>query len=211
MHVSKCAVCAVLMICGCGGGPSRVPAPSLRPAAAAQEAFRLYDKDGDGFLDPTELDASPALKKAVNAKASATSASFPIDQDQDKKLSLQELTTRLEGMVTSRVGRMTVACAVVRGNQPLPGVDVRFIPEPFMGSAIRPAQGKTDETGVARVAVEGEEGMTFGFYRVELSRKNAGGRELIPARYNAETELGQEVSVLAPEIRDGVVVFRIGS
>lgn len=200
-----------LALFGCTRTPSRIQAPALDPAAASKKAFELFDDNQDGFLDEEELGDSPSLKKAVFSKGVFSRPVGLIDENQDKKLSLDELTNRLKGMSTSRVGRMTVACSVARGNQRLSGVEVKFIPEPFMGDSFPTATGTTDVGGLARVAISEGEGMAFGFYRVELSRKNKAGKETIPARFNTETELGQEVSILAPEIREGVIVFQIAN
>jgi hypothetical protein len=41
-------------------------------------------------------------------------------------------------------------------------------------------------------------GVPYGFYRIQVSRKDAEGKETIPARYNSETTLGQEVGPRTP-------------
>jgi len=52
----------------------------------------------------------------------------------------------------------------------------------------------------------GYPGLYLGFYRVRVS-KNKGGKELIPAKYNTETELGAEI---ADDIADcGMIEFNL--
>jgi hypothetical protein len=77
----------------------------------------------------------------------------------------------------------------------LEGATVTLIPEKFLGDAVKPASGVTDGLGVANLATAGAEvpGVACGMYRVEVSKKNAVGRETIPTRYNQETILGVEV------------------
>jgi len=76
---------------------------------------------------------------------------------------------------------------------------VTFIPEKFMGTAVKPGTGTTDTNGkvMPTVADAPSAGMNLGFYKVEVSLKDTAGKETLPARYNSQTTLGQEV---APDV-----------
>ena len=182
-------------LCGCFGGPDRVKAPKWDPKSAAQGALDLYDKNGDGYLAADELAACPALGKSLPL----------IDADPDGRLSADEIAARIERYQKGRIGRMTVACMVLMGGQGVPGATVTFEPEPFLADVIQPAQGVTNNIGQARLAMEGSSPptMTEGLYKVRISR-SSGGRETIPARYNSQTTLGQEIALELPELSTGI-------
>src|SRR5262249_473524 len=78
----------------------------------------------------------------------------------------------------------------------LEGALVTYVPEKFLGSSIKQASGVSDAAGLVQLVVEGEKipGAQPGFYRVQGSKKNAKGEEIIPGRYNKESTLGTEVS-----------------
>ena len=134
---------AVALCVGCGG-PARVEAPELDSKAAASEAMALYDQDGDGQLTDSELKASGAL---LGAKAE-------IDEDEDGIITEAEIESRIDYFVQGRDGRISLACYVVKGNTPVRGADVRFVPEPFMADMIEGAMGTTNEGGMAIVNMD---------------------------------------------------------
>jgi EF hand len=180
------ALCAALAA-GCSGGPKGPPAPKIVPEEAARQALADYDANKDGALDAKELEASPALKGAVAA----------IDQNGDGRLTADEIAARLTRF--QKAGMMTpLSCEVSLDGEPLAGARVTLVPEKFLGPEVQPAAGTTNAAGSAELTVEGlPPGMVhLGYFRVEVSRKGDGGRELIPPRYNAKTVLGCEV---APE------------
>ena len=53
-------------------------------------------------------------------------------------------------------------------------------------------------------------GLQLGFYRVRVS-KQANGKEMIPAKYNTETTLGQQVAPDDPALMGGDIPFRLNS
>ena len=74
------------------------------------------------------------------------------------------------------------------------------MPEKFLGPNLQPATGTTGEQGLAMLSVAKDKlpnpnysGVHVGLYRIEVSKQN-GGSETIPARYNVNTQLGQEVA-----------------
>jgi hypothetical protein len=53
-------------------------------------------------------------------------------------------------------------------------------------------------------------GVHFGLYKVRIS-KLSNGQETLPARYNTETELGQEVSYDDPSMANNSMGFMLKS
>src|SRR5262249_28677062 len=128
----------------------------------------------------------------------------------DGKLSLQEIAERLSTFYqSSTVAQRSLGCQVLYDGNPLAGAQVTFVPEKFLGPAVKQASGKTDANGQAAIQIEGgaDPGVHLGYYRVEVSRKDAAGKETLPARYNTQTTLGQEV---APDDRSGMITIRLG-
>jgi hypothetical protein len=175
---------------GCGSGsPPRVVADKPDPQAG-QRAIEMYGNK-DGFLDAKGLEKVPGLKAAIRQ----------VDLDKNGKISASEISARIESWSTSKVGRQGLTCAVTHNGQPLVGADVKFVPEKFLGDGMRTYEGTTDNNGAAHLCLAGtpERGVSPGFYRVEITKAG----EPIPAKYNAETQLGQEVARDAAGIEGG--------
>jgi len=201
---------AFALAVGCSeGAGSRVPTPSLSSTGAAKEALAEYDTNRDGYLDAKELEQCPSLKKALKS----------MDTDKDGRLSGSEIAERLTLHQESGVGLISATCQVRLDGRPLPGATVTFVPEKFLGTAIKPASGVSDASGF--VLLQAEEaagpGVQPGFYRVQVSKKNAKGEETIPAKYNTKTILGEEVSPVMRNKRaiepdgDDDMIFRLTS
>ena len=97
----------------------------------------------------------------------------------------------------------------MRKGKGLDGEDAKFVPEKFLGLGDDPkwiASGKTDQNGMvdAQCADQRQAGvLCWAFprlYRVEVTKQ---GLE-IPAKYNTETILGQEVANDAAGIMEGI-------
>jgi len=179
-----------LAIAGCSRRPSRIEAPRLNPEDLAARAIERYDTSGDGNLSGDEL--SPALR------AFARTA----DRDKDGVLTRAEIAERLAACVASKVGLQQWGGAVLLDNRPLAGAAVSFIPDPLLEGIVEPATGQADARGFVDMRIEGSRvpGVRPGFYRVEVSKKDAAGREILPDRYNTKSELGQEVG---PDVSRG--------
>ena len=67
----------------------------------------------------------------------------------------------------------------------------------FLGGAVKPASGVTDNHGQAHPRIEGSSlpGCNLGIYRVKIT-KSEGGKEIVPPQYNSKTELGLEVGTV---------------
>jgi hypothetical protein len=172
---------AALLAAGCSGnGAGDSP---VSPGDAGNQALAEYDANKDGGLDAKELEACPALQGGLKRA----------DKNADGRLTADEIADRLaffqQGM------QMDVLVEVALDGRPLGGATVTLVPEKFMGSAVKPASVVTDEAGTGMPRTEGADGQPIapGYYRVQVS-KTVQGRELIPAKYNAQTVLGQEVA-----------------
>lgn len=182
-----CFLCCgiVLATGGCTSNPP-VAVPQYSAAGVAQEMLNQYDKDKDGQLDPAEAGTCPALKQSFAS----------IDSNKNQRLEADELKRRLQEILDSNTGLMSVSCQVSRDGQPLQGATVRFIPEACFGDAIKGATGVSDAEGRVQLQVEGSGLAGYvppGFFRIEVSLKDAAGQETISATYNTKTILGAEV------------------
>ncbi len=185
---------AVLAGFGCWDrGPSRVYPPGI-DSAAASKALQEFDTNKDGFIDGAELDKVPGLKAALKE----------VDTNKDGKISADEINARIGAWKDSKLGRMPVSCRVTHNGQPLAGATVSFEPEKFLGDQLTVGSGTTNAAGMAKITAvwkEGLPGVGPGFYRVKVTKTG----ENIPAKYNTETTLGQEVANDAHGIREGII------
>jgi hypothetical protein len=190
------ACATVLLLTGCNSGPSRIKPPSIDADDAAAEAMELYDKDGDGSIAGAELDAVPGIKAAMET----------IDADKDGKATEDEIVQRIEAWQATNIGVMASKATFTLDGRPLEGAQITFEPESFLGDDIKPAFGEA-LSGTAMVTIPKEQrpttdtppGLQPGLYRVRVSKK-VNGQETIPAKYNAETTLGQQISPDDPAI-----------
>ena len=180
---------------GCSRGPGRLHPPSISASSAGSAAIEMYDIDKDGKISGAELDKCPALKAAL----------AQIDTSGKGAITADMITERIKAWQNSKLGRMSLSCTVLRNGRPLPDAEVRFVPEKYLGENVKMAQGKTDRNGVAMISVETIDrsdppGVAPGLYRIEIAKAG----ENIPAKYNTETTLGQEVALDAAGIREGI-------
>ena len=197
------AFCLLAVVCVClgvlaGGGCSRVYPPAIDASAAGKLAIEQYDADGDGLIKGAELNKAPALKAAIKN----------LDTDGDGGLSAEEITARINEWQKDKVGKISLTCTVTRRGQPLRQATVKFVPEKFLGDEIQTATGETDEFGIAVLSVpldpnipDDLPGVAPGLYRVEITKQGAD----IPAIYNTQTILGQEVADDSAALRRGIV------
>jgi hypothetical protein len=180
---------AMLLVAGCSGKPSRVH-PDAIAADAPQKAMELYDTDRDGFIDGAELDKVPGLKAALKQ----------VDTNGDGKISAEEIAARIQLWKDSKLGRTTLHIPVKHNGMPLARAKVRLVPESFLGSALQPGEGITNEQGIAIVSAQRSAGdapgLSPGFYRVEITKEG----DDIPAKYNTATTLGLEVGPMDQDV-----------
>lgn len=183
LHAIGCIVLPALA--GCSSSLPPLPIPKIN-AAAGTDAVRQYDTNGDQAIDLTELKRSPALHAALPR----------LDQNKDSRLTAEEIDRRLDVFRNSGVGMTTCTIIVRMHGQPVEGAAVKMIPEEFLGEQIKPTQGVTNRRGMARMKAGDEvdgPGAHLGLYRVEIS-KVVDGKETIPAKYNAQSQLGLELA-----------------
>lgn len=198
-------VCAALV--GCSGS-STVEVPTYDPVGSAAKAMEIYDKDADGFVAGDELDNAPALKAAIKN----------LDANKDGKVSEQEISDRIRAWDKMSVGLTKFSCLVTMDGTPIQGASVIFVPEEFLGDAIQQAEDVTTMVGSAVPRIPKEKrpspdtppGVQLGLYKVQISKKE-GEQEKIPAMYNSETTLGQEVSNDDWAIQNNKVQFNLKS
>jgi hypothetical protein len=190
---------ALFTWCGCSRGPGRIKPPSVNPASATQAAFEQLDKNQDGQLGDDELKAAPGLAAAKAA----------YDADHNGTLSKEEVEAGIRRWAEGNSGAIAVPYTVQLDGRPLPKAQVKAIPEPFLGDAIKPASGVN---GYLAVAPEDRPPnapklplMIPGLYRIEITDPAA----KIPSKYNTQTTLGLEVSGAMP--LDQAVVWALTS
>jgi hypothetical protein len=184
---------ALLLDTGCWRGLPRLRPPSINASSAAAKAIEMYDADKDGKIGGAELDKSPALKAAL----------AQIDTAGEGTITAAKITARIKKWQENKIARMQLECIVLHNGKPLAGAEVKFIPEAFLGDEIKTATGKTNQRGMARLSGATASradppGVAFGLYRVEITKPG----EKIPAKYNTQTTLGQEVALDAPNLQD---------
>jgi len=181
-----------LLIAGCNPSTtSRVKPPEVDSRTAAAEAIRLYDTNGDGSLDESELAACPAIKSHRER----------YDKDGNRQVSPDEIVQRLDSIYSTTVGLLEVQCTLTRRGRPLSDATVRFIPAPFLGDAVQTAVATTNSSGVATPSIPADllperlrnlQMMQVGLYAVEIEHSSLPG--------GAVKGLGFEVD---PTRRDG--------
>ncbi len=206
---SPIIVLATALSSGCSSGPGRVQPPDIDAGDAAAEAIELYDKDGDGAIAGSELDAVPGIKAAMET----------IDvSPKDDKATEDEIAARIESWQETRIGVMTVSCTVTLDGRQVTDATVTFEPESFLGSNIQAGVADIGPGGGGTVTIPKDKrpatdtppGVQLGFYRVRIS-KLANGQESIPAMYNKETTLGQQVAPDDPAVAGQRVRFALTS
>ncbi|MEX2137622.1 MAG: hypothetical protein WD894_00045 [Pirellulales bacterium] len=174
----------VLFLCGCGG-LSAVAPPEVNADEAAAGAIEAYDDDGDGVLSEAELKDLPALTMQT------------ADKDSDGEVSADEIASRIRLWSEGETGLMTFYCNVTLDGRTLGGAEVTLDPEPFLGDAVMPASGVMRSDGAIlkidpKLLPEDQRmirGVQPGLYKVRITHPSA----KIPARFNTETTLGQEI------------------
>jgi hypothetical protein len=190
----------------CQRGPAPVKQPYINASQAGKLAMEQYDKDGDGKVAGDELENAPSLKAALKN----------LDTDGDGAVSADEVTARVNAWKDMKTAMTSVSCRVTLNGQPLGGAKVTLEPEAFLGEAIKAASDTTDVLGSASPTIPKDQrpdpklpgGVNFGLYKVRIS-KLVNGQETIPARFNSETKIGQEVSYDDPGTKGGNIVYAL--
>jgi Ca2+-binding EF-hand superfamily protein len=185
-------IAVVVVGVGCSNRPAAVKPVSVDAAEAGQAAISLYDRNSDSKLEASELTNVPGVLRYLGL----------YDTDKDGKVSADEFAARFKKWEQDQLGMRELVAIVTLDGKPLVGATVRFIPEPYLGPNVKPATGETDDQGIAMIAMSDEDtperfratsvrGVTGGTYKVEVTHPE----KKLPAKFNTETTLGEEVAV----------------
>jgi hypothetical protein len=196
----SCTAIALSVAAGCESGIAT--SPPLDPAAIAAQAIAALDSNRSGALEAAEIVRAQGLRSGFRT----------IDSDANGIVTAAEIEQRLRQYGEFPVATLPVGCVVRIDGRPLPETEVRLVPEPFFGDSRRVVLGKSDEYGVVDFRVEGSEsfGVPQGLYRIEVSKPDAAGNETLPARYNTQSQLGQEIAFDRREI-EGALRLELSS
>jgi hypothetical protein len=216
MEMSRCSIPSALALASlllgatvsCSFGPSRIKQPSINASSAGKLAMEEYDTNHDGKVAGDELEKAPGLKAALPR----------LDTDKDGGVSADEVAARVNSWKAMESAMISVPCRVTLDGQPLVGATVTFEPEAFLGENIKTAFSTTNAQGNVSPIIPKEQrpdptlpgGANLGLYKVRIS-KMVDGKETIPARYNTETTLGQEVSDDDPGMKSMNIKFDLKS
>lgn len=203
-----CLAAIGICVTGCSSGPKALVPPDVDPSDASAAAMDQLDANGDGSIGGDELAKSPALKTALKR----------VDSNGDGAISPEEIEARVQAWHDSKVGLFPARVAVTLNGDPLEGAEVHFEPEPFLGQAVITAVGVTNAYGEAVPAIPKElrshesmpDGTQCGFYTVRIS-KVVNGKETLPARYNTQSQIGEEISMETPGLQTGFIRFALKS
>ena len=186
-----CCVLTVTVLAGCGGGKrARIEPPRIDADAVGKAALAAYDTNKDGVLSEEELAKCPALHKARAL----------YDKNKDGKIDATEIADRVRRWQATRTGLMPVGCSVMLDGNPLEDACVELVPEVFLADSLPNASGTTNRLGMATLSVDRSSlpasqrelvGVRCGLYQIRVTHPS----QKIPATYNSETTLGQEVAV----------------
>jgi hypothetical protein len=180
-----------LLVLSCLAGCSRyarIYPPQIDASRAAAAAIKQYDSDGDGILSASELERAPGLRASL------------CDTNKDGRITADEIVERINKYQSDRVGLISFEVHVTLNDKPLQGATVKFIPEEFLSEWIQPGSGTTDANGLAFIGMDPSllrqdlksmPLMHCGIYRIEVTHPQFE----VPAQYNTNTILGQEVAV----------------
>ena len=171
-----------LFLVGCGQQPA-LSVKTLSPKASAQRALEKYDANRDGALDQTECSAG-------------LRALFPTsDEDQNGKLSLEEIQERLQFHDDQKVGLITATANLTSSSTSVEGLLVKLIPDPVF-TGLPSAKGSADKNGFVVFQSDGESipGVCPGVYSIVIIES---GEE---RNLNTGIEIGQTANRGTPEI-----------
>jgi hypothetical protein len=163
--------------------------------------MEMYDTDDDGSLSDTELAACPGILRHKQL----------YDKDGNGTISQQEIEEQISQLLASKVGVTSLRVQVRMNGRPLPGAQVKIIPEKYLGEDVKPAMGTTNDRGTATMDIrdsdspaseQGLLGVHYGTYKLEVTHPTVS----IPEKYNTKTTLGYETEKgnpnLVVELRD---------
>jgi hypothetical protein len=156
--ITALVVPLVVAAIGCSRSTTQ-QASAIDPSAATVKVLEQYDRNGDRSLSARELKASAALSLSAAR----------IDKNRDGSLSEDEIRDRVTTQA-ALAGRFLFQVSVSSQGKPLPGAEVTFIPEPFMGEGSQSYGGTTGQNGIC--SLKGVDfktlGIPNGFYQIHI-------------------------------------------
>ncbi|MGI9457432.1 MAG: hypothetical protein ACR2NU_12785 [Aeoliella sp.] len=176
---------AVSLFAGCSQLPPPAQLPSVSARGAGAKAISLYDGDEDGTLVREEVQESAALQATWGL----------LDADEDGAITAKEIAARIRMWQKSSARVVVASPTFYLGEEPLVGASITLEPAKILGSAYPIVSAVTDRKGTAHFGGSDPSypGVYSGLYTVRVSKKIE-GKEIIPARYNSQSELGIEIS-----------------
>ena len=189
---------ASIVAIGCTNVDTPVEIPTYDASKITEEAFALADADKDKTIDSEEIQPFPGLAAGGSR----------VDPNGDGSVSQEELISRIKFYNDDQIALVDCNVRIILDGHPLEGATVTFVPEPFMGPTIQEASAVTDQDGFCYPGVDGVEltGIQSGMYRVEVSKVDDRGQEVVPEQYNTKTTLGQEVATDVPDLERGLTL-----
>jgi hypothetical protein len=176
---------SILTVVGCNPAPpTNAPvraAASYDSEAIVNASFKQYDSNSNGTLESGELASCGSLKHFAGKKGSLT-----------KEVLRKHVASYVEKGPENAV--VNVGAVVELGGSPLEGATVTLTPEAFMGSGFEPVSGTTDSRGYVEFRSPAGAGIAAGFYKISISKKDPGGKETVPEKYNTASKEGREIS-----------------
>lgn len=208
LTATSIGVLFALTCSSCSFGPKAVRQPSINAGSAGSKAMEIYDKNSDGVVSGDELERAPSLKAALSR----------LDTNGDKGVSADEVAERVNAWKAMQSGMTGVHMHITMDGRPLSDAIVTLEPEEFLGGEVKKAFATSTQTGDVSPTIPKEErpdptlpgGANFGLYKVRIS-KMVNGKETIPAKYNTETILGQEISYDDPGMKSNNITFALKS
>lgn len=197
-----------MLLTSCARGPAAVNQPYIDASDAGSQAMEMYDTDGDGKVAGEELEKAAGLKAALTR----------LDTNKDGGVTAEEVAERIRSWQSSELGLLSFGFTATLNGRPLTDANITFEPEAFLGSELKSANCTTNMMGSGGATIAKEDrpstttppGMHLGFYKVKIS-KMVDGKETIPAHYNTETTLGQEVAFDVPEVGTNSAVYALST
>lgn len=193
-RTARIASC-LLALAGCSWNSGRFAAPKVDPDSAAADAIELYDANADGAISGEELQRCPGMLSKLAA----------YDANQDGAVDQAEIALRLAELLKHRTGATELDCTVTYRGRPLGGATVLLEPEPYLGDEVKPAEGVTAPSGVARLSIAPEfipehlrrlKAVHYGTFKVRITHPSIP----LPARYNSQSQLGYETEAGNPYV-----------
>ena len=194
-----CLLLSVAAVAGCRAS-NQIDVPSVDADDAAAEAIALYDADKNGALSKEELAECPGVLGRLDF----------YDQNKNEAVEQEEISLRLAELLKHGIGATQLNCLVTYRGKPLGGAEVVFEPEPYLGGEVQAATATTNGAGSAQMTIPPEfipealrrvKMLHYGTFKVRITHPTIA----IPARYNADTELGYETEAGNPYVRFNLV------